>query len=362
MGPRGSSSSRSSIRIPGMRFRQPHEAVDCFVLEKIFALTEINNNMQTFTIRKGEEVAVSITEDEYKRFLLSPQDFKPDHWLDMFAYNGTSVEWEDPLITTDGCEFLIREHEGQALCWRQRMCTQTFNEPYELENFPFDVQELTMVFQTHSYSNDKTKFILHPWAGGTGYSGKFVEPQGEFTTFKDLAHFQIDGSQVVCTYKVQRNWPFYFWKVMFVLGVLSLSTACTFISEGYDDAMAFLATIFLTVVAFLYIVGTYMPVLKYLTLLDKYIFAQVIFLFGNIVTVSVFEITDNWPYLRANRLMLVSIVAGVWFVGHSVFALVCWRAWHIEVKKLKPMVEVATVAVAMPAPMETGGVKNDAVN
>jgi len=329
-------SDRIERTINSISFRKPGEPVEVYVLQKIFAFQEVNSSTQTFTVRKGEEVAVTVTQEEFERFeKLKAEgrcdEFKPDFWMDFYAYNGTNVEWEDPLLCTNGSQFFLRNHEGKCVCWRQRMNLSTFVEPFELQHFPYDVQPLTMTFMSHIYGNSDATYIFKPWAGGCGYSAKFVNPQGEFTVLREKTNFRVKGAQIICTLMIRRNWQFFFYRVMMILGLVSLMGPIVFLIEGgIADQAGYLSTTVLTAVAYLYIVASYTPILKYLTFLDKFVFGCVLYtmtLFCQIVAIDLYkEPVEEVHFFIAN--------VSIFLAGIVVFAGLSIRAFSFESGKL----------------------------
>eukprot|EP00494_Astrolonche_serrata_P008342 UN08379 len=72
-----------------------------------------------------------------------------------------------------------------------------------------------------------------------------------------------------------RYWQYYVWRVLLILNIISIMTFAVF---GFDeetlhDQFAYLATLLLSTVAYLYIIAEKVPSLKYLTLIDKYLYA-----------------------------------------------------------------------------------------
>mmetsp|Transcript_25972 Transcript_25972/g.71532 ORF Transcript_25972/g.71532 Transcript_25972/m.71532 type:complete len:430 (-) Transcript_25972:152-1441(-) len=347
------------------RFRQDGEEVIIAVMYKIFALSEVSNTDQTFSCHLGEEMAVFISEEEYHRFLDDPKEFEPDYIPETFPYNGTEWEWEDYLKTSQGHPYYMRQlsaaqnhkepdFENRCFVWRQRMGKITFNEPFELENFPFDVQTLTMIFQFHTYKDDPSvKFKIHPLYGGAAYSFGFVEPQGEYRVLRKYTKFEVRGtpwmgdSQARCTFVLRRNWTFYFWKVAFVLSVISLTAiVALLVFDSFLDQVGHLSTILLTDVAYLYIVSTYMPTLRYLTYMDWFVMFQIMFVFGIFCEIAIIELmggpdeanrrinSDDPDSISVGDLMLL-VSSAAWVIVNVAFIGLAFRSFHVESRKIQ---------------------------
>ena len=355
------SSAKISLKNAPYTFRQKGDDVIICVLYKIFALTEVSNTEQTFTVHVGEEMAVFISEEEYVRFMEDPKEFEPDYMPETFPYNGTEWEWDDYLKTSQGHPYYMRQlskaanHDpdfgDRCFVWRQRMAKITFNEPFELENFPFDVQTLTMIFQFHTYKHDPTvTFKIKPLYGGAAYSFGFVEPQGEYKVLRDYKKFEVRGtpwmgdSQVRCTFVIRRNWTFYFWKVAFVLSIISLTAiVALMVFDSFLDQSAHLSTILLTEVAYLYIVSTYMPLLSYLSLMDWFVNFNIGFVFLIFCEIAIVELTGGADgantrvgsddSMSVGDLMLTVNIM-LWVAINIFFFYLAVSAYHNETKKI----------------------------
>lgn len=88
--------------------------------------------------------------------------------------------------------------------------------------------------------------------------------------------------------RVERMWYSYLWRVIVVLCVISLCSVTSFcinvVKEGHSSRMAHSTTMFLTAVAFQFVVSSSLPHLEYLTLLDKYILLQYLIITTVLVT------------------------------------------------------------------------------
>ena len=59
--------------------------------------------------------------------------------------------------------------------------------------------------------------------------------------------------------------------------LITLSSLATFLFGSIEDQFGFLSTLMLTAVAYLYYVGTFVPVVKYNTLMDWYIYINIFY-------------------------------------------------------------------------------------
>jgi len=62
-----------------------------------------------------------------------------------------------------------------------------------------------------------------------------------------------------------------------VLFIVTLLSMCVFLFDSIGEQFGFLSTTLLTTVAYLYYIGSFLPVMKYNTLMDWYIYSLILF-------------------------------------------------------------------------------------
>jgi hypothetical protein len=85
---------------------------------------------------------------------------------------------------------------------------------------------------------------------------------------------KVTFSEVTLRLKVQRKHFFYIYKIVFVLSLIQLcasSVFCLSPVDNFSDRLSYSSTMLLTVVAFQFVVSSFVPAVDYLTLLDKFI-------------------------------------------------------------------------------------------
>lgn len=219
----------------------------------------------------------------------------------------------------------------------------TFNQPFQLQNFPFDVQDLTCMFALFDYTNSRQgqKLKVIPMYGGATFSSKFVEPNDEYKVFRDHRVFHEADGYVCCTFKICRQWHYYFCKVIVILSLVTLTALGAFIAfESYIEQVTHLSTVLLTEVAYLYSIQHHIPKLAYLTLLDVFVFGNVFFLFAIFIQLAVIEkvnmdmteiVNPSSSGMAVADVVLVANIAG-WVIMISIFAMVAVRARFAKLK------------------------------
>ncbi|GFS09937.1 gamma aminobutyric acid receptor subunit [Elysia marginata] len=163
-----------------------------------------------------------------------------------------------------------------------------FRERMELEHFPFDVQELSVVVSTE-----------HP-TGVVELAGDFkrassvnvgaLESCQDWTNYlhveitRDVTTRETAGvdkhSVLVVSARVKRNLGFYFWNVTLLVFMIEAMTLVFLAVDPVGSTRLSLSvTLFFTAVAYKLVVKNCLPVISYLTYLDVYIGFVMAYLF-----------------------------------------------------------------------------------
>merc|ERR1719499_1896604 len=109
--------------------------------------------------------------------------------------------------------------------------------------------------------------------------------------------FNDEGqSKVHLHIKVSRRWQHYFYRIYSILTICALSGVLTFsfdMEEDYTDAVGYMSTCLLTVVAFMFVVSSTLPPIPYLTFLDALVFITLTFVFMLLLVLGLFSIEDH---------------------------------------------------------------------
>ncbi|XP_041367944.1 acetylcholine-gated ion channel acc-4-like isoform X2 [Gigantopelta aegis] len=204
----------------------------------------------------------------------------------------------------DHKSYTVRLHEpgyDHALIIQFWRFKGKFQEYFELEHFPFDVQDLTI-----QLSSDRRTEQIHIIEDEQELSAvninMFLDCQ-EWSIYEHVELIQdistrefsrhIDHSVLHILIRVRRKSGCYLWNVVFIMFMIKLLTFATWgINPDIPDRVMLIATLFLTAVTFKFVVSSSLPVISYLTYLDKYILLSLVFLLlQSIESASVSELT-----------------------------------------------------------------------
>ena len=79
--------------------------------------------------------------------------------------------------------------------------------------------------------------------------------------------------------KVERRSIYYTARVQVILSLITLcALAVNFVEDSVDGQLGYLSACLLAAVAYLYVVGEALPKLSFLTILDKFVYASIVFI------------------------------------------------------------------------------------
>jgi len=161
----------------------------------------------------------------------------------------------------------------------------------------------------------------------------------------DLSDFQLHDEAIVevlkgrwgwdvinIRLKVKRRWQHYVYRLCGILSLVTLTGCLGFrvdLEDSFDSATGYLSTVLLTVVAFMFVVHSTLPPIPYLTFLDCFIFAMLMYVLAQMALLLLFSFGVNFSETFAFWLSI-----GTWIFMHLVFVI--WGYWcgEYENKKL----------------------------
>ena len=166
----------------------------------------------------------------------------------------------------------------------------TFKEVLEVNNFPFDYQDLSLILTSNWHADqltlvkdDKKDDNIHTW----NFYAKQEWCLRCHVITETLTLKPTEGSsgnsypQYRVRMNVLRQYKFYIYNVALIMCLITLLTFTAFAVEpdSPGDRIQITLTLLLTSVAFKYYVQQFVPTVSYLTLLDKYVLACMVFQF-----------------------------------------------------------------------------------
>jgi len=300
-----------------MNFASGVESVDMFLLESRF---DARVSVELWYKATYSEVRMALTDGDLGHpqlgFVNALNDFSSvkEQWEYNVAYFPQYGVWVkiDKLIAVQ----------------------QSFQETFELGSFPFDVQDLNIKMSgprvaTCNLRPDK----MRPRPINLNVS-LFSETDWVYESTVCEFFNDMGNAQVHLHIKVSRRWQHYFYRIYSILTLCALSGVLTFsfdIEEEYTDAVGYMSTCVLTVVAFMFVVSSTLPPIPYLTFLDGIVFITLAFVFMLLFVLGLFRI--DGLKLDENKVLMGSLIT--WALIQVILIIASIYLKRKEKKKLQ---------------------------
>jgi len=220
----------------------------------------------------------------------------------------------------------------------------TMKEELELASFPFDVQDLCLTARINPWTPSHEIKLVPPFSGKPcvelhidSQSQEFkIHPKTviEFLELDPKNSTQNETFDVVkIRVKVKRRWEHYIFRLCAVLSIVTLSGCLAFTmddGEDYPDMCAYLSTSMLTVVAFMFVVSSTLPAIPYLTFLDSFVNALLLFVLVQMFLLALMSFDDI--KLSSTTCLHISLIS--WGSIHLVFGVAACFVRTKECRKL----------------------------
>eukprot|EP01084_Bolivina_argentea_P143496 251954_1 len=348
----------------------------CGMRLRIDQLVHIDTANQRYELAAIFDKTWTATEKDISAYKNDPTNYKPQWipkidfkncidtgniryqaWTTENIFKIKDIELKDKITRNGNEDNKEQEHKYESYNCQRIKFTGNFTEEFEVENFPFDVQDLSIVIAPSSKPSCEFKFVpdmTHPdyiaidktWCSATDWN---IVNVGARTTDIDLVKARTDGAKIgidkdiypylVFRVQVQRKWKAVFFGIiiwMFLLGLLSF---CVFgyAPSNLDGRLGFAITMVLTIVAFQFVIQSQLPKVSYLTLIDKYNFS----IFGMVLLMSVESVIVGYHsegIMEDNEVfdtVFCIVISCLFVIGHLVFSCYCWIKYKEEKKKIK---------------------------
>ena len=195
----------------------------------------------------------------------------------------------------------------------------SFIDKVELDNFPFDIQDLEIEIEITKCDNYDINWIVNTNKNIINHLSewKYMIVQhsphnNKMKKYKRFIHIFV-----------KRNYWVYVWRIIFVMSLISLVSFFNISMDPHDnlgERIAYSVTLFLTSIAYSIVTSSYLPILGNQTLMDWYIFHVYIYLGSNMGMVSLM------PYYYPEKnikydLIIHYIYLAIWVIWHFAFII-----------------------------------------
>jgi len=281
-------------------------------------VSDISTAEQTFQAQLFIEYYVTLTPEEERDLEEHCKTKGSIHWVPQNRPRLTFMNEKEILNESNKETQFYELKTGEIMCMIKDSVQVQFNEALELENFPFDVQDLTMTFgdyagdlrwsavpmttqtwfnivkNSEEDENDKSFiFMTRRYILDTEWNWLDIAVDFDFDEWDGVTE-----STTYVAFKVERQWVYYFWRVYFVLAILSFLAMfpLRLAEDDRPDQLAFISTILLTAFVYQVVLSQLLPKLPYLTILDQYVLFTLVFcvIVGLEIMVPLFVGEDSW--------------------------------------------------------------------
>lgn len=245
---------------------------------------DIDTMKECFHAEFKLEYTWNLTREDLYQYIIQPEGWVPS-WCPSAPVMPNS-RTTDSVNARPG-KFRVQRNGELVEVLQDWLVIGTFVEVMELENFPFDYQPLHINLQFQTEGKNITWIVDQkpldvPGDGKTGFflsNGAVVLPKK--TVDEQTAPVQSQDAHVGIRVVARRMKRIYIYRILVVQSVINALTLSVFTLEAVEERADRLAIVFVTLlvaVAYSQIAANMLPVLGYLTLIDKYILQSLMFI------------------------------------------------------------------------------------
>ena len=334
-----------------------------FISFKIKRISDVDNVAEKFRIKYHMYFNWLCTQEEYESYQIAIQENRVHDWEPRW-YPRIEVQnkieniapfprWEE---YPDEGRFRFQKFKDffNLICDDEKMefdpknayfirgkydVEMELSEELELQAFPFDCQDLSIVMRENS-TDASIEFLPEmrkPKFGSVDPRYSVIDEWGMEAARVELGHSSAGNSRsstqypsIIIRLKMKRRWQVFMFNVvglMFCIEMLALTTFALDVEEDAGDRFGLAITMVLTAVVFLEVVKMSLPAVPYLTFLEKYTLAGFIFLALIMIETALVKHYDFEDPDRVDREFL-------WVLGfYFVFYQVAFIIYAIKVRK-----------------------------
>jgi len=275
----------------------PHQVFAQFEINQV---NDVDTTKQTFRCRFSLEVSWMMSQEDHDSLVQQGENgSKFEEWRPL---------WEPPKLHLPNAissaqtvaSYKIHHHDSMKMVVKSVEVEGVFSEQLELHNFPFDCQDFqieivwpdaNMEVAPSQFSKfmrlniDKMvtgEWLMHPPL--VEFSSKTIQQYNS-----DFQPIELEQPSVLLCLKASRVWQPYVYQIFLVIFLICSCTLSCFCIDVADsgDRLAQATTMFLTAIAFQFIVSSLLPKLSYLSLSDYLILAANAFISFTVLALGV---------------------------------------------------------------------------
>eukprot|EP01083_Nonionella_stella_P193489 714584_1 len=334
--------------------QNPRQVYTQLILER---LGGVDNLKETFRAQFQFNLYWEATNEEEQKWKESGEDevnVKPS-WIPvqtLFKLSNASDIIRFDIMCDTKQKDIVLMHRWNKQLWRRRyLISAEFSQAFQLESFPFDIQNFSIIIQATEH-DELLQFEPVPAPDNVAISKvkKRYSSMGEWilqtasveytATAPELSFTGKQFSVISLDIKCIRRWKAYFYNMMLPLALLSAMGLAAFaieMDESPESRLGYVMGTVFAIVAYQFIVRSSLPKIPYLTVMDRYVlwnFVYSLFLVLQAAVVgTVFHDVDDDILKQVDKICFVVLVV-VWVVTQFIFGLYAKKARARERLKL----------------------------
>eukprot|EP00557_Chaetoceros_sp_GSL56_P012451 CAMPEP_0176483734 /NCGR_PEP_ID=MMETSP0200_2-20121128/4078_1 /TAXON_ID=947934 /ORGANISM="Chaetoceros sp., Strain GSL56" /LENGTH=351 /DNA_ID=CAMNT_0017880159 /DNA_START=96 /DNA_END=1151 /DNA_ORIENTATION=- len=295
--------------------------VECVYIPVISHMDITNNTVE---LKVDVDLSWAATLEDVKKYNADPIEFIPEFAPNIVFPNCFRVDTDELIPLQANVRYQIRE--GSRIFIRHRFIG-TLSVAYDVSSFPFDVQNIPIVFCVSFYDKDQLIFKVPADKNIVWVTKRYTNIPGfEFVrTLSDTIEIET-FSHVVTIVQAKRTPGPYFFRIGLPLWSLNAATFSMYALSSIEEVINVLITVMLAFVGMVYVLSTLVPLAGKKTLFDAYAMVSMI-----LCVIAMFMSSLQLPFGYEKVPLYFHIVLSV--ILHFHFSMRISRAIAKEKKK-----------------------------
>lgn len=248
----------------------------------------------------------------------------PPKWRVRNEVNGVDGNFSTAQIDRSRIR-LVERNIGEFLATQTIFVKGVFYEPFELQLYPFDTQPLGIHLESCTSGPQDAFFVpkctygVVPVVRETEWSGTKFNTGAQFVPETSSAVIGRHALEIEAV--VHRHYQVYVSRVIVVMATMSLAAVTSFCEDPNAtclERISLAVTLLLTATAYSIVISNKIPILGYLTLLDKYILGIFSFIIAVVLEIAALEWIE--AEVMTQRYVMYADL-GLWLFANLYFTL-----------------------------------------
>ncbi|ESO87576.1 hypothetical protein LOTGIDRAFT_166456 [Lottia gigantea] len=308
------------------------------VFLKIGEIDTVQESYQADVIVQAKWREMSLDHSTFKDLdvITSPNLWKPKLQIQNIMKDGKS------RISTE-VEF---NEKREAFIIESRRIHGIFSEHLELYNFPFDIQDLSLLITSELrdteiilLEDERQLSRINPLGFVDVQEWKlreFIKTTKDVNTFHEIFFRKKKYPTLTFNFAAVRRPGFFIWNIMFIMALITSLSLTTFAVNTSlpQHRLQMTFTLLLTAVAFKFVVAQSLPKIPYLTYLDIHILGCMIMLYLVCVWHGIVTLMGSLTILPTLDIVAVVVFGLIFISFHVIFGIIVYFTTRARMKEI----------------------------